>query len=175
MCRGSGEGDSGSVVYCQSPRTQRHHLGKKRGSRGRSASREDWLGGPSIPAGSARRPAGRELRAGTQRREAGLGCARAGAALCPALSRRLRPLPSCRRRPRRACWEGEVARGSLESYQGWSPSWDEAEEFVFPWSHLCLWWLYPRGKKGVTPGAPWSPWEGWTAPWYTQVQGRART
>lgn len=57
---------------------------KKRGSRGRGASREDWLGGPSIPAGSAHRLARRGLPAWTQGRGAWPGRAREGTALCSA-------------------------------------------------------------------------------------------
>lgn len=47
---------------------------EKRGSRGRGVSGEDWLGGPSIPAGSARHPAGRGLQAWTHGRGAGPVC-----------------------------------------------------------------------------------------------------
>nr|XP_024642606.1 EMI domain-containing protein 1-like [Macaca nemestrina] len=56
---------------------------EKHGSRGRGARREDWLGGPSIPAGSARRPAGRGLQAGTRGR--GAGPRRAGGRRAPPL------------------------------------------------------------------------------------------
>lgn len=150
VCRGSREGDSGSVVSCSHPEPRATILGKTRISRPRRkpgglAGRAEYPGRPRALPGQARdlgRDAGTRGGAGTRAGDAGL---------CPAHPRRLRPLPACRRRQRRGRWEGEVARGSLESHQGLSPSWDWAEGPMSPLSHCCL--RLDR-KKGVHSGNP---------------------
>lgn len=90
----------------QSPRAERHHLGKN-ADLAAAASREDWLGGPSIPAGSAHRLARRGSLPG--RRGAGRGRERAreGTALCSAV---VGSAPSCLpSSQRKGGWEREVA------------------------------------------------------------------
>lgn len=164
MCRGSSEVDSGSVVSCSHPEPRATILGKTRISRPRRkpgglAGRAEYPGRPRALPGQARdlgRDAGTRGGAGTRAGDAGL---------CPAHPRRLRPLPACRRRQRRGRWEGEVARGSLESRQGLSPSWDWAEGPKSPLSHCCL--RLDR-KKGVHSGNPLEPQECWRVPRSTQ-------
>lgn len=138
----------------QSPRTERHHLGKKRGSRGRSDSWEDWLGGPSIPAGSARRPVWRELWAG--RRDVGRGrSARRGAQRYP---RPLLPAPPPSCLPSSAA-QGLLGRGSGSRLPGVQPGLaailGSRRGSVFLLSHRCLW--PSLRKKRVHTGRPLGP------------------
>ncbi|XP_070632102.1 sterile alpha motif domain-containing protein 1-like [Bos indicus] len=130
LCRCSREGESGSTSPAVTP-SRAPPSWKKRGSRGRSASREDWLGGPSIPAASAHLLARRGLPAWTQGRGAEPGRAREGAALYSAPNRRLRPLPACRRRSAKAAGKGKWLAGcSSQSHQGRLPSLHRGEGAV---------------------------------------------
>lgn len=126
MCRGSGEGDSSSVVSCSHPEPSATILGKNADLAAAAiAGRTGWAGRVSQQAARAARSgesSGQD--AGTW---GGAGMRAGGRSVIHALSCRLLPLPACRRRQRRGCWEGEVARGSLESNQGWPPSWDREE------------------------------------------------
>lgn len=113
----------GPVVSCSHPQRSATILGETHGSRERSAGREDWVGGPSIPTGSARRPAGRGLR--EERRDArrGRACVGGRQAAAPPRSQLREALPPLPPPPSSASLaaRGPVGRGDGLGLRGSQP------------------------------------------------------
>lgn len=138
----------------QSPRAERHHLGKNADlAAAAQAGRTGWAGRVSRQAARTAWPGeGSCLDAGAR----GVAGARAGghrALLRP--NRRLRPPPACRPRSAKAAGKGKWLSGcSSQSYRGRSPSLQRGER-AGPLSSPCG--LFPDRKQAVHLGHPLEP------------------
>lgn len=171
MCRGSGEGDSGSVVSCSHPEPSATILGKTRISRpqrkpGGLAGRAEYPSRQRAPPGRARAP-GRDAETW-----GGAGVRAGGRSVVP---RPLLPAPPPSCLPSSPA-QGLLGRGSCSRLPGVLAGLvailGSGRGSVFLLSHDCLW---PHRKKRVHAGSPLEPPGVLETPWYTQVEELSRT